>query len=166
MQSYALNVKKADFKFYAAHFCILPGWREKLHGHNYQVGVTVQSSRINDDGYIMPFKQLKQGIRAVCESLNERFLLPVLNPTIQIEDLPDSHIRITLPDGKYFIFPSEDVLKIPIKHSTCEELSRYILHRISQETNEEWLKSKGITCMEVSVCEAPGQEAIYRFNLE
>lgn len=166
MHSYALDVKKADFKFYAAHFCIISEGREKLHGHNYQVGVVLEATRINDDGYIIPFRQIKDAIRKVCESLNERFLLPMNNPDLRIEDFEDGHIKITRPENKYYVFPSEDVVKLPIRQSTCEELSQYVSQRILQEVGEDWLRSKGIRLFQVSVCEAPGQEAIYRFSLE
>ena len=38
-------VGKEDFKFSAAHFVAYDGFRERLHGHNYQVAVRLKGTK-------------------------------------------------------------------------------------------------------------------------
>ncbi len=40
---YSVVVAKDYLKFAAAHFIAYPGFREPLHGHNYQVSVRVEA---------------------------------------------------------------------------------------------------------------------------
>ena len=39
---FSIWVAKENLKFSAAHFIAYPGFREPLHGHNYQIGVRVE----------------------------------------------------------------------------------------------------------------------------
>ena len=43
-------VMKQDFKFHCAHFVAFKGYRERLHGHNYTVGVRMRGTRRGHDG--------------------------------------------------------------------------------------------------------------------
>ena len=43
LEKYSVFVAKADFKFNAAHFVAYKGFRERLHGHNYTVGVRLEA---------------------------------------------------------------------------------------------------------------------------
>jgi len=45
-------VMKEDFKFHCAHFVAFKGYRERLHGHNYTVGVRMRGTRRGHDGYM------------------------------------------------------------------------------------------------------------------
>jgi 6-pyruvoyl-tetrahydropterin synthase len=40
-------VGKEDFKFSAAHFVAFDGFRERLHGHNYQVAVRLKGQQVD-----------------------------------------------------------------------------------------------------------------------
>jgi 6-pyruvoyl-tetrahydropterin synthase len=40
-------VGKEDFKFSAAHFVAFDGFRERLHGHNYQVAVRLKGQQVS-----------------------------------------------------------------------------------------------------------------------
>ena len=47
---FEVYVDKEDFKFHAAHFMAYDGYRERLHGHNYQVGVRMKGEvKINKE---------------------------------------------------------------------------------------------------------------------
>ena len=88
VEEFSLNVVKAYFKFNAAHFIAYKGFREKLHGHEYQVGVRlVGSDTVNDDGYVMDFGEIKAAVRAICKSWNELFLLPLESDVLVIEEV-------------------------------------------------------------------------------
>jgi dihydroneopterin triphosphate aldolase (PTPS-III) / 6-pyruvoyltetrahydropterin synthase len=77
---------KEDFKFHAAHFVAFEGYRERLHGHNYRVGVRLLGSRkIASDGYVVDFGDIKRATRTVCKQLNEHFLCPTLSNVLDIK---------------------------------------------------------------------------------
>ena len=68
--SFEVYVSKETFKFHAAHFVAFQGYRERLHGHNYQVGVRILGSRkISADGYVVDFGDIKTVTRKICKEL-------------------------------------------------------------------------------------------------
>ena len=44
MSEYQVYIAKDDFSFNAAHFIAYDGFRERIHGHNYKVGVSLTRS--------------------------------------------------------------------------------------------------------------------------
>src|SRR5579885_1120272 len=97
---YSVVVAKDFLKFSAAHFIAYPGFREPLHGHNYQVSVRVDAA-LGPEGYVLDFGLVKRVARALCAELDERVLLP-----------------------------AADVRLLPIGHSSAEELAAYLLGRL------------------------------------
>uniref|UniRef100_A0A7S2RP79 6-pyruvoyltetrahydropterin synthase n=1 Tax=Mucochytrium quahogii TaxID=96639 RepID=A0A7S2RP79_9STRA len=59
---YCVSLKKERFKFNCAHFIAFKGFRERLHGHNYQVGVKLWGER-QSDGYVLDFGVVKKVCR-------------------------------------------------------------------------------------------------------
>jgi 6-pyruvoyl-tetrahydropterin synthase len=57
--------------------------RERLHGHNYRVSVWMRGV-LGDDGCVVDFGEVKAAVRAVCRSLDERFLCPARSPTVTV----------------------------------------------------------------------------------
>jgi 6-pyruvoyl tetrahydropterin synthase len=125
--SFEVYVRKDDFKFHAAHFVAYKGYRERLHGHNYKVGVRVLGSqRIASDGYVVDFGNIKKATRKVCKELNERFLCPTLSDAIEITSTVASEyggqetVTLKCEDGSVFSFPLGDCAMLPIVHATTE----------------------------------------------
>jgi hypothetical protein len=56
---FKVHVSKDYMKFNAAHFIAYKGFREKLHGHNYRVGVTI-TGVVGHDGYVVDFGEIKK----------------------------------------------------------------------------------------------------------
>jgi dihydroneopterin triphosphate aldolase (PTPS-III) / 6-pyruvoyltetrahydropterin synthase len=166
---------KEDFKFHAAHFVAFEGYRERLHGHNYKVGVRLLGSRkIYQDGYVVDFGDIKRATRAVCKQLNEHFLCPMLSDVLTISETTTTttddnnhnhNIVILCQDGSQFVFPKEDCAMLPIVHATAEELAVYLWSRILEGLNASYLTERGIHTMEVIVAEAVGQEAVFRLEV-
>ena len=55
------------------------GKRERLHGHNYRVEVTVEGREgveVAEDGYLLDFGEVKMALKRLCAELDERFLCP------------------------------------------------------------------------------------------
>jgi len=158
---YRVHVSKDYLKFAAAHFIAYKGFRESIHGHNYQVSVSVEGG-LGVDGYVVDFGLVKEAAKRVCQRLDERVLLPAESDCLSFARA-DGQIAITYEDGSRFSFPESDVVLLPIVHSSAEELARYVLSEIRAELPD--LQRRGAKSMEVGVAEAPGQVAYCRQDL-
>src|SRR5438445_8473871 len=101
-QRYSVVVAKDYLKFSAAHFIAYPGFREPLHGHNYQVSVTVEAE-LGPDGYVLDFGLVKRVAHALCGELDERVLLPAASDCLTIRPGADG-VDVTTADGEAFRF--------------------------------------------------------------
>lgn len=167
---FEVRVAKDTFKFNAAHFVAFKNFRERLHGHNYTVAVRLLGSRkIGSDGYVLDFGDIKAVTKKVCKDLNEHFLCPTLSDSIAItveeQEGGKEAVKLTCEDGAIFLFPSEDCAMLPIVHATTEELAIYLWDKILQGLDGELLRKRGIHTMEVTVAEAVGQEATFRYEI-
>src|SRR5579862_2107165 len=75
---FAIHVTKENLKFSAAHFIAYPGFREPLHGHNYQIGVRVEG-RLGETGYVLDFGLIKRLAKTIADRLDERTIIPSLS---------------------------------------------------------------------------------------
>jgi 6-pyruvoyltetrahydropterin/6-carboxytetrahydropterin synthase len=155
---FTVRVAKDFLKFSAAHFMAYKGFREALHGHNYQVAVTVEGD-LGSDGYVLDFGLVKRAAKRVCDELDEKMIVPVRSDCLTVVERGDA-VELTYEDGARFVFPRADVCLLPIAHSSAEELSRYVLGRLRDELRPH--APRGLTTLEVAVAEAPGQAASYR----
>ena len=163
--SFEVYVAKDTFKFNAAHFVAFENFRERLHGHNYQVGVRLLGARrIGADGYLIDFGNVKKVTKDACKRLNERFLCPVHSTALHVS-VNDEQVRIVCQDGAAFSFPVGDCAMLPIVHATTEELAIYLYAEILNGLHAEYLIKRQIHTMEVTVAEAPGQEATFRLEI-
>jgi dihydroneopterin triphosphate aldolase (PTPS-III) / 6-pyruvoyltetrahydropterin synthase len=173
LYQHILFQSKEDFKFHAAHFVAFEGYRERLHGHNYKVGVRLLGRRqVYHDGYVVDFGDIKRATRAVCKQLNEHFLCPMLSDVLTISqtttktgDQNNDSVVILCQDGSQFVFPKQDCAMLPIVHATAEELAVYLWSRILEGLDASYLTERGIHTMEVIVAEAVGQEAVFRLEI-
>lgn len=150
-------VAKEYLKFSAAHFIAYPGFRERLHGHNYQVSVRIEGE-LGPDGYVLDFGLVKRAAKRVCDDLDEYLLLPADSDCLRI-DANEERVDVVYEDGSHFVFPSGDVKLLPIVHTSAEELARYVCARVRDELLAEGARPWGR--MEVSVAETPGQLATW-----
>lgn len=166
---FEVHVSKDTFKFNAAHFVAYPGFRERLHGHNYRVSVRLLGSRkIGPDGYVIDYGCVKNVTKRVCKELNEHFLCPTLSNVLEITTCTmgsRESISIKCEDGSIFVFPKTDVAMIPIVHATTEELAIYLWGRILHGLDAQYLLKRGIHTMEVKCAEAIGQDATFRLEI-
>src|SRR5438105_1020762 len=127
-QRYSVVVAKDYLKFSAAHFIAYPGFREPLHGHNYQVSVRVEAE-LGPDGYVLDFGVVKRVARGLCEELDERVIVPGESECLTVTTGADG-VEVITADGDRFRFPAADVRLVPIAHSSAEELAAYLLRRL------------------------------------
>ena len=160
---FEVSVSPSDrFKFNAAHFIAYKGFRERLHGHNYSVTVTmIGRSMLREDGYLIDFGEIKRVVGGLCKDLNEHFILPMNSDALQIET-DNVECRLTCEDGTRFVMPITDVAKLPIVHSSAEEIARYMWTRIIEAFGRDELIRRGIVTLEVSCAEMPHQQATFR----
>jgi 6-pyruvoyltetrahydropterin/6-carboxytetrahydropterin synthase len=158
-QRYSVVVAKDYLKFAAAHFIAYPGFREPLHGHNYQVSVRVEAD-LGPDGYVLDFGLVKRVAKALCDELDERVLLPERSDCLVVARHDDA-VEVTTERGDRFRFPARDVRLLPIAHSSAEELAAYLVGRLRDALAGE-AGGRGIVGLEVGVAEAPGQAAYCR----
>ena len=148
-----------------------PGFRERLHGHNYKVAVRVLGSRqIAPDGYVLDFGDVKKVTRKVCKELNEHFICPMLSNVMDVSIVENGGgggetVILSCEDGSVFQFPKQDCALLPIVHSTAEEMAIYLWSRILKGLSAEYLLVRGIHTIEITVSEATGQEAIFRHEI-
>lgn len=156
---FSIHVAKENLKFSAAHFIAYPGFREPLHGHNYQVGVYVEG-RLASTGYVIDFGLIKKLTKEIVDRLDERTIIPANSDCLTIDGPNDGAVRIRY-EGDEFVLPAADVCLVPLVHSSAEELARYIWEELAAA-----LVARGalgeVTMMEISVAEGPGQSAHYR----
>ena len=158
-QRYSVVVAKDYLKFAAAHFIAYPGFREPLHGHNYQVSVRVEAE-LGADGYVLDFGLVKRVAKALCDELDERVIVPERSDCLRIAAGPE-RIEMVTADGDRFELPRRDCAVLPIVHSSAEELAAYLLARLRAVLANE-AGGRGIAALEVGVAEAPGQIAYCR----
>jgi 6-pyruvoyl-tetrahydropterin synthase len=155
---YRVVVEKDFLKFSAAHFIAYKGFREPLHGHNYQVSVAI-SGTLGADGYVLDFGVVKQIAKDVCAELDERVLVPAESDCLAVTR-EGASVVVEYEDGARFVFPSQDVVLLPIVHASAEELAAYVLQRLRQGLKAHTMR--GLAEIEVGVGEAPGQAAYCR----
>jgi 6-pyruvoyl-tetrahydropterin synthase len=158
-QRYSVVVAKDYLKFAAAHFIAYPGFREPLHGHNYQVSVRVEAD-LGTDGYVLDFGLVKRVAKALCDELDERILVPEQSDCLTIR-IDAAAVEMTTADGDRFLFPKRDCAVLPIVHSSAEELAAYLLGRLRTALADA-AGGRGLAALEVGVAEAPGQTAYCR----
>lgn len=158
---YRVVVEKDYLKFSAAHFIAYKGFREPLHGHNYQVSVAL-SGAVGADGYVLDFGIVKKVTKAVCDELDERVLVPARSDCLAVTQEGVS-VVVVYEDGTRFVFPASDCVLLPIVHASAEELAEYVLKRLREGLGAHAMR--GLTEIEVGVSEAPGQAAYCRAQL-
>jgi len=155
---FSIHVAKENLKFSAAHFIAYPGFREPLHGHNYQIGIRVEG-RLGDTGYVLDFGLIKRLTKEIADRLDERTIIPALSDCLEI-DQRDGQLRVRYENDR-FTFPLADVALLPIMHSSAEELAQFVWNELRSALQARDALS-GIVAIEVSVAEGPGQSAIFR----
>ena len=162
-----LLLAKEDFKFNAAHFVVHEAARERLHGHNYRVFLSLRgaSPSASAGGYLLDFGPLKATVRGLCAALDGRFLLPTRNPHLSV-CREGGHVAL-MPacDSSRFLLPEDDVLPLPIANVTVEALAELLAARFLEAVGVQTLRAHGVSHVALGVGEAPGQEAVWRLDL-
>lgn len=150
--TYRITLERNTLRFAAAHFTTFSGECEPLHGHNYDVFVEIEGE-LTADSWVFDFTEAKRIAAGICKELDHRFLLPLRNTSLQIEER-DSEYEVRFGDRRYVV-PTSDVAALPIDNSTAERLAEWFSQRLAGE-----LEARGVSNLRwirVGIEEAPGQ---------
>lgn len=145
-----LHLTRADIGFSAAHFSVIDGVAERLHGHNYRVSLRARG-RVGAEGTVVDFHALKAVLRAACGELDERTLLPSRSPTVRVAQ--DGERFTVETDERRYVLPAEDVRLLPIANTTCECLAAHLLGVVRERLGSVPVR------LSLGVEELPGQGA-------
>jgi 6-pyruvoyltetrahydropterin/6-carboxytetrahydropterin synthase len=131
---FVIHLGKENFKFSCTHFTIFgPKTGERLHGHNYQVRCSIEVQQIDSKlGMAFDFNVVKPVIKSICDRLDERILIPAESPYLQLSELPSRQLKVVFAVKEY-VFPNDDVMKLPLVNITSEELARYFCKELKKE---------------------------------
>jgi 6-pyruvoyltetrahydropterin/6-carboxytetrahydropterin synthase len=163
MSVYRVHVSRDNLMFAAAHFVSFDGDRvEPLHGHNYRFGVQLEGP-IDENAYVFNFVTLKRLMKRISDELDHRLILPRDSHLIAVEPQDDGGV-IVRAQGRWYRFPMEDVVILPMPNTTVEMLARHLCNRLREEF-QHMPEAQHLTAIEVSIEETFGQQAIYREEL-
>lgn len=156
---FSIEVAKDYFNFASAHFLIFPdGQREPLHGHNYQVSVTLEGE-IDHAGVVLDFIKFKPLVKRVCDALDHRTLVQTQSPIIKV-NRQGKEIEVRYKTQR-LILPRGDVILLPLVNTSTELLAEHVANQIRREVRKKFPHAR-IRSMQVSVEEARGQRGIFR----
>ncbi len=160
--TFSVTVAKEYLTFSAAHFITIIGHQcERLHGHNYRLGVTVTGSVDTETGFVVDFGVIKQVVRPLIEALDHRVLLPTLNPKIR-HRTADGQLLVEYRGAHRFTFPVGDVALVPVTDTTAELLAEFFARQVGQALGRE---GADLGELRVEVEESVGQSASHRVAL-
>ena len=156
---FSIEVAKDYFNFASAHFLLFAnGKREALHGHNYQVSVTVEGD-LDRAGVLLDFITFKPLVKQVCDNLDHRTLIQKASPLLKVRR-SERGVEVLYRDQR-IVLPRRDVILLPIVNTSTELLAEYIAERIRRLTQKKFPGAK-LRLIEVGVEEARGQKGIFR----
>ncbi|TCT20740.1 6-carboxytetrahydropterin synthase [Thiobaca trueperi] len=154
-----IDISKEYLNFSAGHFTLFSATeRENLHGHNFQVRCAVTAA-VGDDGLAFDYALLKRVLKALCDQLDERVLLPQWSPYLRIER-QDGLVFACFADER-IPFLDRDVLLLPIRNVTIEELAPLLLTRLREQAE---LTAQTIRTIELGVSSGRGQWAFSQWE--
>jgi 6-pyruvoyltetrahydropterin/6-carboxytetrahydropterin synthase len=146
---------KAKLRFSACHFIPNHPTCGKLHGHTYAVSVKVIGTKKGD--FIVDFEDLKKVVSDVCGKLDHAVLIATDDDDIdvRIDPLDSCGLEVIVGRGpKRYVFPREDVVLLPVKSVSAEDLCSYLTDKIC-----EHLDTRNFIEINVRLDEGLGQGA-------
>lgn len=163
-----INGIQSNLRFSSAH--VIPGHPScgHIHGHSYFVDVEIEGDRAGEYDFVVDFKDVKACTKSICDTLDHRLLIPVLNDTIEFKDFTkglDSieelenrktlHLKI---NDKGYSLPTDDCVLLNLPYTSAEELSKYFAEKLVDELSKKY---DNLFTLSVCVNEGIGQGAVY-----
>lgn len=158
MSNFEVSVDKDYTVFCAGHFVTYDGDKcESLHGHNYRAAARLAGG-LDDDGMVFDFVTLKRLLRAICDRLDHRMLLPRHNSRLELVEGEEA-VTVRYKQKRYQ-FPREDVVLLPIANTTAELLAAWVAEELAAAILASGRAVPEL--LEVEIAESFGQSAICR----
>ena len=150
----SIEIAKEYLHFGAAHFTIFSATqREDLHGHNFYVTARMDCT-VGEDGLAFDYNIVKQEMEALCDALDEKVLLPEHSPHMTI--VREAEYVIAHFNGERIPFLPRDILILPLRNITVEELANHILTTLRATPR---IAALPLLSLEIKVSSGPGQWA-------
>ncbi|HUY79268.1 MAG TPA: 6-carboxytetrahydropterin synthase [Ktedonobacterales bacterium] len=187
--SWKIVIERGNLGFAAAHFITFGGLCEPLHGHNYGVSVELVGA-LTQDSYVFDFVALKDITRALCKAWDHRFLLPLQNPSLRLNETEREWEIIYTGAGRApahsaaprlpgledahtatirYVMPKETVVALPIDNVTAERLAQLLAADIVTRLTEDLATMpdalRALERLTVGVAETEMQTAYYTRDL-
>ncbi len=152
--STTIEISKEYLHFSSAHFTIFSeSERENLHGHNFYVTATV-TAPVGNNGLAFDYNLLKTKLKALCEGLDEKVLLPQHSPHLDISE-SGGYVVAQFGDERLPFLP-RDVLQLPVRNIAVEELAPWFLDELLAD---EEVQALDLIRLLIRVSSGPGQWA-------
>ncbi len=144
---YRVRVTKDHLVFSAGHFITYNGGEcERIHGHNWRVAVEVEDD-LDDNYYVFDFIALLGMTRDIVAPFDHRMLLPDGSGLIKVEeDGPNWKVAC---QGRYWSFPRDECVILPIPNTTTELIAREIGNKLVEAIIERELPPPRVLRVEV-----------------
>jgi len=153
MKSYiSIDGWRSNIRFSSAHIIHEYEKCGRLHGHTYAVHAKIYG-KPDSKGIILDFSILKEKLREIVDELDHKLLIPEKSTVAEIKKQDETVTIDAL--GKKFSFPIQDCIFLPIQSTSAENLSTYILNKITNSVDFP----KNIESIEIGVDEGYGQGA-------
>lgn len=151
-----ITIRNPKLNFNAGHFTIFSATdREDLHGHAFFVAGDFYGP-IDDAGLAFDYHVVKNVMGELCKELDEKVLLPEDSPHLKLGE--DAGYLIAEFAEERIPFLPRDVMTLPIRNVTLEELARYLVERLEQEAR---IQALNISRFSIEVSTPQGQAATF-----
>jgi 6-pyruvoyltetrahydropterin/6-carboxytetrahydropterin synthase len=148
--SFKVRVTKDALVFSAGHFITFDGnVCERIHGHNYRVAVEVEGP-LDENHYVFDFIALRDLTMAIVLELDHRMLLPDRSPRIKVER--DGANLVARFEDRYWSFPAEECVLLPVPNTTAELIADYIAGRLRIDLAARGFALPAVLRVEVEEC--------------
>ncbi len=103
----------------------------RIHGHNYNIEVEAEGE-VDENGMLIDFGIFKTNVGKIIKQYDHRILIPEYNKDLNISII-DDQIIIETCEGKFYRFPKDDVILLPLEATTVELLAKYFYHLIKEQ---------------------------------
>lgn len=151
-----IHIRKEALKFSSAHMTVFAdGTKERLHGHNYTVDVSLE---LNQSEEMLPFSEIKKAMRDICEAWDERVFLALRCPQMVIRQQNSTEIDFTLCGVRY-VLPLQDLCLLDVNNITSESLCETFASLLRDSLRKIPQAAQCVRSLEVRIDESPGQGA-------
>ncbi len=147
---YKVRVTKDYLVFSAGHFITYGGDNcERIHGHNYRVAVEIEDD-LDENKYVFDFIALRDMTRALTDELDHRMLLPDRSSLIQVTE--DGSNWVARYQERYWSFPKDECVLLPISNTTTELIADYLSSRLRDLMEARGLRLPKVLRVDVDEC--------------